>query len=409
LDTGLTPPATDPAPLFAVTIDSVTLAGGRVQFVDRSIRPRYSAELTDLQGRLTGLSSSPDARITARLGAQLNGYAPLAVEGAMRPFGTKLDAELGIAFDNIDLAPFSPYAGKYIGRMVDKGKLALGVRCTIAENQLESQNTMVFDQLALGASVDSPDATRLPVGLAVSLLRDRRGVIRLDVPVSGSLDDPNFRVGRVVLQMLTNVIEKAATSPFALVGALIPGGVDVSNLDFPCGSAGLDDAAKQKLDLLAGLLTEKSDLRLEIQPTADMDRDREGLRQEKLMADLRGRKFRGLSKKDRQGLTPEAMVIDDDEYQEYLWQVYKDAPFRKIEGLLGLPRRLPPDEMQRLLLEHTAVDDEDMKDLLQQRGLTVKRYLVETAGIPPERLFIREGRSAAGGSQPACRVVFTLK
>ena len=127
-----------------------------------------------------------------------------------------------------------------------KGALSLDLSYAIQNNQLTSQNRLFIDQMTLGEKVDSDDATGLPVGLAISLLKNREGEIELDLPVSGSLDDPTFRVRKVILKTLVNLLEKAATSPFALVGALIPGGADVSTISFPCGTARLDEEATKK-------------------------------------------------------------------------------------------------------------------------------------------------------------------
>ena len=292
--------------------------------------------------------------------------------------------------------------------MVEKGRLSLELTYTIKDNQLTSQNKVFLDQFTLGKSVDSKDATSLPVGLAISLLKDRKGEIHLDLPVSGSLDDPSFKVGAVVLQMLVNLLEKAATSPFALVGALIPGGADISNIAFTCGTAELNDEATKKLDAVAGLLAEKTDLSLEIQAAADAEADREGLRQEMVMRRMRALKFNDLSKKEREGLTPEKVVITSGEYEDYLWQAYKAEKIPK-QTVLGMTKKLPAEEMKKLMAEHMQVDDEDMKDLLQQRGLAVKQYLTETAKVPAERLFIIDSRLDSGKGPAGCCVEFKLK
>jgi len=396
-------------PLPNVNIGSLVLEKGRMQFTDKSIKPRYSADLTDIQGRISGISTKPNSQADIHLNAKLNRYAPFKVTGTIKPLQEKLDADIKILFDNIDLSPFSPYSGKFVGRMVEKGRLSFDLTYTIKNNQLTSQNKVFLDQFTLGKSVDSKDATSLPVGLAISLLKDRKGEIHLDLPVSGSLDDPSFKVGKVILQVLVNLLEKAATSPFALVGALIPGGADISNISFTCGTAELNGEAIKKLAAIAGLLAEKTDLSLEIQAAADAEADREGLRQEMVLRKMRALKFNDLSKKEREGLTPEKVVIPSGEYEDYLRQAYKAEKFQKPQGVLGISKRLPADEMKKLMAEHMQVDDDDMKELLQQRGLAVKQHLTEIAKVPPERLFIIDSRLDSGKGPAGCCVEFKLK
>ena len=108
-----------------MNIGSIVLEKGRMKFTDKSIKPRYSAELADINGRITGISTKPDSQADIRLNAKLNRYAPFTVTGTISPLQEKLSADIKVNFDNIDLSPFSPYSGKFIGRMVEKGRLSL--------------------------------------------------------------------------------------------------------------------------------------------------------------------------------------------------------------------------------------------------------------------------------------------
>jgi len=401
------PPPKEPPP--RINIGTIVLARGRIQFADKSITPRYSAELSDIAGRISGISNKPDSKADIRLNAKLNRHAPLAVTGTIRPLQEKLTADMKITFDNIELSPFTPYSGKFIGRMVDKGKLSLDLNYTIRENQLTSQNKFFIDQLTLGEKVDSPEATGLPVGLAISLLKNRKGEIDLDLPVSGSFDDPAFRVGKIILQTLVNLLEKAATSPFSLIGAMIPGGGDISTLTFACGTSQLDDEGRKKLDVIAGLLKDKEGLRLEIQGRGSKEPDMDGLRRERMLLRMKQQKFGDLGRREREGTTTEQVVINDDEFENYLWQAYKDGKFEKPGGVLGMTKRLSADEMERLMLANMPVDDDDVSELADQRALAAKEYLSETAGVAPERLFIVGARVEPSGSASDCAVAFTLK
>ena len=82
----------------------------------------------------------------------------------------------------VDLLPASPYAGRFLGYRLSRGKLDLHISYTVSTNQLKAQNLLDLEHFTLGEKVDSPDATHLPVRLAVALLKDRNGKIELDVP-----------------------------------------------------------------------------------------------------------------------------------------------------------------------------------------------------------------------------------
>ena len=162
--------------------------------------------------------------------------------------------DLRIKFKDIDLSPMTPYSGKYVGYKIQKGKLFMDLKYQIINRKLDSQNKIFFDQFTLGDKVESPQATKLPVRLAISLLKDRKGEIHLDIPVTGSLDDPKFSVFSIILQVLGNLIAKAATSPFALIGAIMGGG---EQLDL---AKDLPNPEMEKL-MLTNILINEADLR----------------------------------------------------------------------------------------------------------------------------------------------------
>ena len=114
------------------------------------------------------------------------------------------------------------------GLGIEKGRLSFEVAYLLENRKLEAQNRLVLDQLTLGEKIESPSATTLPVRLALSLLSDRNGVIDLNLPIGGSLDDPEFSVGGIIIKVLVNLITKAVTAPFALLGSMFGGGEELS-------------------------------------------------------------------------------------------------------------------------------------------------------------------------------------
>ena len=146
----------------------------------------------------------------------------------------------------MDLSPVTPYSGRYAGYTIEKGKLSLSLQYLIVKKKLDAQNRVFLDQLTLGDKVDSPDATKLPVKLAIALLKNRKGEIDLNLPLSGQIDDPKFSLGRIIIKILVNILVKAATSPFALLGALFGGGEELSYVDFDYGSFDINEPADEK-------------------------------------------------------------------------------------------------------------------------------------------------------------------
>jgi hypothetical protein len=223
----------------------------------------------------------------------------------------------------------------------------------------------------------------------VALLKDRNGQIHLDLPVTGRTDDPQFSVWKVVLQILKNLLVKAATSPIALLGRLFGGSEDISAVQFAPGSERLTKEAKDKLDKLAKALHDRPALTLEISGFVDKEHDAEGYRDELLLNKMRGEKFRQLAKEGKlaPGQTQQETEITPQESSRYLKEVYGKEKFPKPRNALGFAKDLPDEEMKKLIVTHTVVGSNELQALARGRAAQAKAYLVKEGKLPPERLF----------------------
>ncbi|HEY6051926.1 MAG TPA: DUF748 domain-containing protein, partial [Thermoanaerobaculia bacterium] len=233
------PPAEDKVP---IRIDTLVVEKGRIGLADHFVRPNYSATLADVNGQITGLSTQEGTVAQLDLHGRLAEHSPLEISGKINPLAAAAFADVKASFRDIDLPPFTPYMGKYAGFAIARGTLTMEVQYKLQNRKLAAQNRFLVDQFELGEKVESKDATKLPVRLAVSLLKDRNGLIDLDLPIEGSLDDPKFRLGKVIWKVIGNLIGKAATAPFALIGKLFGGKEEeLSSLDFAGGRSSLDE------------------------------------------------------------------------------------------------------------------------------------------------------------------------
>jgi uncharacterized protein involved in outer membrane biogenesis len=390
------PPAADEpieeeGPATDIRIGTVTLQGGQVDFTDRNLPQPFHADMRELGGRIQGLSSDIDTQADVDLRGSLRNQSPLSITGTLNPLAEKLRLDLKLSFRDIELSPLSPYSGTYVGHVIEKGKLNLDLEYHIAEDHLQANNKVFLDQFTFGDSVESDKATGLPVKLAVALLKDRDGEIHLDIPVSGSLDDPEFRIGSVIWTVIKNLLVKAATSPMALLGALLGGGdEDFSSINFAYGSSRLPPPEQEKLDKMAAALLDRPSLDIEVKGFIDPENDPEGYRHEQLRMQIQRTKFLDLVDREDlpEGMTEQEIVVTDEEYPDYLWQVYKEAPFPKPRNFIGMTKELPPQEMEKLIYANTPVGPEQLEQLAQTRALVVQNILIEQGGLPRERVFL---------------------
>jgi hypothetical protein len=382
-----------------IRVQRVAVEDAAIKLTDRSVSPPFSISVGSLRSTLTGLSSEPGTKASLELSAKLEGAAPVAVAGTMNPLAKTPHLDVGVQLSELELPPVSPYSGKFVGYRIDKGKLALDLRYKIADRRLEAQNRVFIDQLTFGDEVESPTATKLPVRLAVALLADRRGEIHLDVPVSGSLDDPEFSVWRIVWQVIKNVMVKAATSPFALIGSMFGGGDEIRAVEFVPGKAVPTAAGERALATLGRALTERPRLRVDLEGHVDPRADRQGLREELAERRIRVQKLRQLTADGQAVSGVDKVVVEPAERETFLRRAYEAEPMGKPKNLLGRPKSVGSDEMWRRLLQAMVVTDGELRLLALQRAEGVKRLLLTKHRIASERLFLVEPKQLAPTEQ----------
>ena len=371
------PPKADAPP---IRIGTIKLADGNVDFSDFFIKPNYSANLTALDGTIGPMSPGQPGAIDLK--GRIDQTGTVEVAGRIDPIGEPLFLDLRADANDIDLPALSPYSAKYVGYGIEKGKLSASVEYRLVAGQLTAQNKIVLDQLTFGEQVDSPDALKLPVLFAVSLLKDRNGVIDVELPISGSLDDPQFSIGGIVLRLVGNLIVKAVTAPFSLIASLVGGSADeLSSLPFAAGEAALGKAARDRLDSLAKALTDRPGLKLEIGgriAQADIDAQRRAA----LEAQLTRLKRVGNGAKPRRGDAGASLSPDERrELIERAWAASRPKSVSRDE-------RPSIEAMESQLLDNIDVKEGALRELANRRAQAAKDWLAGEGGIEASRLFV---------------------
>lgn len=270
-------------PGWPTQIDTITLKGTNVLFSDQRQSPPYSQAIRNLNGQLVGIDLQSDKPTVIDLTGELPPLGKMVVNGNAALFAKKPVLDLTVKMQDVDLTALSPYTGRYAGYRIDKGRVDSNLHYTIRNDRLDAANHIVMREFNWGTSVDSPDATSLPVRLATALLKDTSGNIDIDIPLTGSLSDPEFRILPLVWKTLGNLITRAAAAPFKLLGSLIGGGSDdINEISFPAGSSTLTPAASSRLQKIATALKAKPELQLEVRGLTDAAVDKPAITQARL-------------------------------------------------------------------------------------------------------------------------------
>lgn len=388
-------PADPMAPI--INFGPMALVNGKIDFSDLFIKPNYSADLTELTGKLSAFSSKPQGDRPALADLELRGKAQqtasLEINGKLNPLAKPLELDITAKMRELDLPPLSPYSIRFAGHGIERGKLSMDVTYKIApDGSLTASNRLILNQLQFGEQVEGAPAS-LPVRLAVALLADRNGVIDVDLPLKGSINDPEFSIGPLILKAIVNLIAKAATAPFALLTGG-GGGGESSSIVFALGNSDLSAEAKESLDKVAKAIVDRPALQMTVVGTASLEREREAYQRQRVRALAQTEKRRAAVRAGKNAADVEPLT--EAEYPALLAAAYKRSEITKPRNMVGLAKDLPTEEMEKLLAANVAVDEESMRQLAVDRGAAVRDYLLAQK-VPSERLFLGAVRTKAEG------------
>jgi len=398
-----TPAPTAVRPMDAdVLVENVTLDGGHVYYTDNFIQPHFSADLTNIAGSIGSFGTSTQQPAEVSLQGKVNGSAPLSIDGEINPLTPMAYVDIKAKAEGIELTGLAAYSAKYTGYPIVRGTLTADVHYKLDHGDLNANNHLFIDQLTFGERVESAKAINLPVRFAVAVLKNSRGEIDLNIPVSGSLSDPEFSITGVIWQAFFNVFTRAITSPFTLLTSAVQGIAsggggaseqDLSFVAFDPGLATLTPDAIKQLTTLGVALQDHPALTLSIRGRVDPDRDLEGMREAWVADQIRLQKV-----KDVDGdADPRTVQVSQAEYDKYLTKAYYRAKFPKPSNFVGMAKSIPPDEMKKLMIANAPVGKDDLSRLAEDRAKAVRQYL--SATLAANRLSILPPKLDAEGTK----------
>lgn len=370
---------------MSVRIDTVKVRRSAMLFGDQSMAPGFATGIEKLEGRITGLDSRDVANAKVDLKGVVSPSGEVSIRGQMSPLASDLSLDMALQFRQLELSSLTPYAARFAGYRIDRGKLDLDLNYQIQKRQLKAENKVVLRQLRLGEKVDSPESLGLPLKLAVAILRDVDDNIDIDLPLSGSLDNPEFSIGPIIWQAFVNLLQRAITAPFSVLGNLIGGdGGSLGEVPFAVGSSELSPAARDNLGKLEKVLTARPALQLEVRGLSDAKADRAALQRQKVEAAVTQR-LQG-----RKDTRIEAL--------EYLLRLAQSrSAVNALRELSQVPTPSGKMELNEAGFEARLIDtlaglqpisDNALNALAQQRGQVIVAALLESKAIPTERVFL---------------------
>lgn len=384
-----------------VKIAKVNVSNGSAKFADFSIPIKFQTHIHDLNGVVYVISSKPGETSYVNILGEVDKYGSTTLIGSIDASNPKLYTDLDFNFKNLELSAMSGYSATFAGYKIDSGKLYLDLGYDIINSQINGANSVMINKIVLGDEIEDENVTHLPLGFVIGLLEDNERIIDLNLPVEGNVDDPDFKYGTVVWKVFSNLVTKAVTAPFALLGSMMGiDGDELSYIEFEDGKSDITPSQREKLDNIAKMMDKRPKINIEIGSVYDTASDLVALKTNKLIAIVVEKS--GLKNiKDQQN----ALTID------LLEDVYEEL--RDDEGLDQLKTKLQKeyekeDEFERIYQKELLaldiaiqnVSEEELHKLAQQRAVNIANYLMEDKQIQAQRLIksdVKKIEDSGGG------------
>lgn len=370
---------------FPVSIDTVRINGAELEFADLSLPQPFGTNIHSLGGVINGISSNPAATAQVELDGKVDDYGSARIYGSLKPFKATDFTDIKLAFTNLEMNRLTPYSGKFAGRKIESGKLSVDLEYKIKQRQLAGENKFVIKKLTLGEKVDSKEAANLPLDLAIAILEDSDGVIDLDLPISGSLDDPKFSYGSILWKAFTNVLTKIVTSPFSALGKLFGSSEKLEAIEFEPGKSVISPPELEKLHAVSTALGKRQQLKLGIIPAYDTAADTRAIQAMILRRQVA--EEMGVHLEANQPAGP--IDLNNPKVQSAI-QALHDRLTKKglLKRLAGKLEKVSADfyaQAQETLTANIQVTETDLQALAKARAESIQKVLNE-AGVRQERI-----------------------
>ncbi|NVJ52707.1 MAG: DUF748 domain-containing protein [Campylobacteraceae bacterium] len=374
---------------FSFNIGPVKIKNAQMAFQDKNLPIPFKANISKLNGDFSRLNSSSSKPTKLQLEGKVNKYGYTKITGTVDITDIKLLTDTTILFKNIAIKDFSPYSGKFLGREIDSGKLNLDLKYNIRKSDLKAKNSIIISDIRLGEKVQSEEAANLPLDLAIALLENSDGVIELEIPISGNVDDPQFAIAPIVWKVFRNIIAKAISSPFTLLASVLGIEADkIKSIDFKYGDTAIIESEKEALDNIAKILQKKRRLAINVTPSYHQIYDTSAIQDKKFEAFLEKRMKK---------------IVKGDEYKKALEELFEETfkdkdldaiekSFEKTdkEGKKYFDDKGYVQNLRKTLASLQEVSTEELENLAKERTQNILDYLIKEKKIDKNAVVIDE-------------------
>jgi uncharacterized protein involved in outer membrane biogenesis len=395
---------------FPIKINKLTIKNSNAFFSDLSLPIPFQANIHSLNGAVYGISSKEGETTYIDIDGEVNAYGSTKIKGSLDSFAPTEFTDINLNFQNLDLSNMSGYSATFAGYEIAEGKLFLDLGYKIKKAKLLATNSIVIKHIKLGKELDGEEGiNHLPLGFVIALLEDSNGIIDIDLPIEGDVNNPDFKYGTIIWNTLTNLITKAVTSPFRFLGSML--GVDTKELEdieFAYGSEKLLAPQREKLDTLASLLQKRPKIALKITPVYDKKADKRALQLKKLIALVVKRNGQENSE---EGKTLLSIEVLEEIYDELKGDDKPEKIYEKLEKKYSDEKQLKREYQNYLVglcRNLQTVTTDELEKLAFKRAVTIQKHLMKNGKIAMNRIQTTQIKSVRNSTNKYIKIELGL-
>ncbi|MGE9295927.1 MAG: DUF748 domain-containing protein [Puniceicoccales bacterium] len=360
---------------ISITVTQFNVERGVVRVQDKAVQPATAFTVSDIQLAAGPLSFPEPEPLSVDLGFKLadGPSGVVKIVGSAEPLKPLEATEISIQTDGVTLPAFAAYAVPIIGRPPTEGHVTAKLGYSLTSGQLDGKNDIKIKNMTFGPRDKASKAPNLPLELGVAILEDSQGVMNIDIPIQGDVNDPKFSLSSTIQYAIGNVLEKLVTAPFNALGSILPGGAGepAKFVAFEPGQAVVPEDIKSGLSALAIGLSDRPLLRLELTPSIAPEDDANALRAAKFDTQIAGQVAQGM---------------DEEEAIEALYEALPpDLQRPEVEGQPDLTL----EDQRNAIRASIPVTPTELATLAEQRAEATRQAILADGKLTPDRLALK--------------------
>ncbi len=258
------------------SVDELIIRNGSIAYSDYTLNRPFLLDISELNFFMHRFTDEA-TRVPMEFNMKLNNDGKLTGKATVNTttFETFF---LEVGLKDLDMIFLSPYSEYFLARPILKGTMNYDASIYMNPVALDSQNHFHITDLDMGKKTKDTTAYKVPIGLALYILKDRNDVIDFDVPVTGNPADPKFNLRKVIWKTIEEFFIKTVAAPFQAIGKAVGGNPEkIKQISFNWLQDSLTNEQQSDLDKIIGFINKKDELAFVFTQTTDPDKEKEML------------------------------------------------------------------------------------------------------------------------------------